>query len=403
LFYTKYHGLLIILFSVLSNLKLITRRQTWLTAFIVIILYAPHLLWQWEHNWISFRYHLFESNVNPYKFSYTTDYLLGQLLLAGPLVGLILLPAVIFYKTRSETERALKFTMLGIYLLFFISSFRGKVEANWPMPVLIPLIVLSHQFLADKVSWIKPLKIIAVVSLLLIIAGRIYLVIDIGPDNALKNRFHNNRAWAKAIANKTGNKPVVFYNSYQRASLFWFYSGQPSHSHNAYYERRNNYDFWPTEALMLGSPVFIANIYNISDFADSVKTKKGWVGFSADTMYSALGDIEIIPGQMKIDIADTKKIILKCKRKISRWYWSFLWNHKDLKTGLVAGVFKGKEMLKELNTGITAQQVANSFDGFDVLLNFENIPAGKYVLRLGIQSKNYLPTHNSENIDVEIR
>jgi hypothetical protein len=403
LFYTKYHGLLIVLFSVLSNIKLITRRQSWLAAFSVIVLYAPHILWQWEHNWISFRYHLFESNVNPYKFSYTTDYLLGQLLLAGPLAGLILLPAAILYTTRTETERALKFTMVGIYLLFFISSFRGKVEANWPMPVLIPLIVLSHQYLTEKISWIKPLKIIAVVSLLLIIAGRIYLVVDIGPDNALKNRFHNNKAWAKTIVDKTGNKPVVFYNSYQRASLFWFYSGKPSHSHNAYYERRNNYDFWPTEASLLGRPVFIANIYNIGDFADSVKTKKGWVGFSSDTMYAALGDIEIITEQKKINIRETKTIILKCKRKISRWYWTFLSGHKDLKTELLAGIFKGKEMIKEFKTEITAQQLANSFDGFDVLLNFENIPTGKYVIRLGIQSKGYPPTHNSRNIDVEIR
>ena len=69
LFYTKYHGLLIVAFSVLSHPKLLIRRQTWFAGLLVIILYAPHLLWQWDYNWISFRYHLFESNVNKYKFS----------------------------------------------------------------------------------------------------------------------------------------------------------------------------------------------------------------------------------------------------------------------------------------------------------------------------------------------
>jgi hypothetical protein len=77
------------------------------------------------------------------------------------------------------------------------------------MPAMIPLIVLSHQFIIDKISWVKPLKIIAFVSLLLIIAGRIYLVVDIGPDNSTKGRFRN-KAWAKTIAEKTGDAPVVF-------------------------------------------------------------------------------------------------------------------------------------------------------------------------------------------------
>ncbi len=279
LFYTKYHGLLIVLFTVLSNIKLLTRWQTWLAALFVLILYAPHLYWQWEHDWMSFRYHLFESNVSAYKFSYTTDYLLGQLLLAGPLAGFILLPAAFIYKTKGQTEKALKFTLIGVYSIFLISSFRGKVETNWTMPALIPLIVLSHQFIIDKISWIKPLRIIAFISLLLIIAGRFYLVIDIGPDNPTKGIFHNNRAWAKAIAEKTGDLPVVFNNNYQRASLFWFYSGKQSHSHNPYWDRRNNYNFWPTESNLLGKKVFLADVYGIHTFADSVKTKKGmgWI------------------------------------------------------------------------------------------------------------------------------
>lgn len=402
LFYTKYHGLLIVIFSVLSNLKLLVRRQTWLAILLVIILYIPHLLWQWDHNWISFRYHLFESNVNKYKFTYTTDYLLGQLLLAGPLAGLILLPAAFSYKTKNETERALKFTMLGIYLLFFISSFRGRVEANWPMPALIPLIVLSYRFFEEKISWMRPLKTIAIASLLLIVAGRIYLVIDIGPDNSVKKRFHDNKAWTKVIAEKTGDNPVVFYNSYQRASLFWFYSSKPSHSHNAYNERRSNYNFWPTESHLIGKPVFIADIYNISSFTDSVKTIKGWVGLSADTMYAALGNIEIIPHQKKISIEVTKQLVLRCHRKISPAYLSFLSNNQELKTELLAGIFKGKELVKEIKTGITIQQIATNED-FNVLLNLEKIPSGKYQLRLGIKSKDYLPTHNSEDIELVIR
>ena len=398
LFYTKYHGLLIVLFTFLSNIKLFARWQTWLAGFFVLILYAPHLLWQWEHDWVSFRYHLLESNVSAYKFSYTTDYLLGQILIAGPLAGFILLPAAFMYKAKDQTEKALKFTLVGIYLIFLISSFRGKVEVNWTMPALIPLIILSHQFILDRISWIKPLRIIAFVSLLLVIAGRVYLVVDIGSDNSLKGRFHNNKAWAKTIVYKTGSIPVVFYNSYQRASLFWFYSGVPSHSHNWYGDRKSNYNFWPTENNLLGKKVFIADIYGINTFSDSVKTKKGWVGLRMDSLYGALGAIKVIHEQTTI-VENNNLINIKFSAQIPEQYRRFLTVNQNINTELVVGVFNGKELFKEYRTGITAQQLASRTSPSNVSFFIEDLSKA-YDIRFGIRSKNYLITHNSGTIHV---
>ena len=398
LFYTKYHGLLIVLFTFLSNIKLFTRWQTWLAGLFVLILYAPHLLWQWDHDWVSIRYHLFESNVNAYKFSYTTDYLLGQILLSGPLAGFILLPAAFIYKVKNQTEKALKFTLIGVYLIFLASSFRGKVEVNWTMPALIPLIILSHQFIIDKISWIKPLRIIAFVSLLLIIAARIYLVVDIGPDNSLKGRFHN-KDWAKTIADKTGDVPVVFYNSYQRASLFWFYSGKPSHSHNSYSDRKSNYNFWPTESNLLGKKVFIADIYGINTFSDSAKTKKGWVGFSYDSMYAALGGIRMMIKQKSIDL-DSTHVTINITPHVPGEYQNFLQSHPDINGMLFVGIFKGKNIVKEFNLEIPAQEITKQRSSFDISIA-RRLPHGKYDIRLGIKVKNYFITHNSETIDVD--
>lgn len=401
LFYTKYHGVLIVFFTFLSNIKLLAKWQTWLVAILVIILYVPHLLWQWNHDWVSFRYHLFESNVSAYKFSYTTDYLLGQLLLAGPLAGFVLLPAAFLYKSKNESGKALKFTLVGVYLIFLLSSFRGKVEVNWTMPALIPLIILSHQFIIDKISWIKPLRIIAFVSLILVIAGRLYLAVDIGPDNSTKLRFHDNKLWAKAIAAKTGNTPVVFYNSYQRASLFWFYSGIPSHSHNWYGERRSNYNFWPTESNLLGKPVFIADINGISSFTDSVLTKKGWVGLSFDSVYSGLGQLKIIPDKDVIVADEYKFVSINISAQVEEPYLAFIKTHPEIYTELVAGVFLGKDIIKEYKLGISAAEITKWDKPFHVFLNLSEIPSEKIsILRFGIKSKYYPPTHNSKKIDL---
>jgi hypothetical protein len=398
LFYTKYHGILIVFFTFLSNTRLFTRWQTWLAGFFVLILYSPHLFWQWDHDWVSFRYHLFESNVSTYKFSYTTDYLLGQVLLAGPLAGFILFPAAFIYKAKTQTEKALKFTLIGIYLIFLVSSFRGKVEVNWTMPALVPLIILSHQFILDKILWIRPLKIIAFTSLLLIIAVRIYLVVDIGPDNSTRGRFRN-KAWAKTIAEKTGDTPVVFYNSYQRASLFWFYSGKPSHSHNPYWDRKSNYNFWPTESNLLGKKVFIADIYGIHTFSDSVKTKKGWVGLSFDSMYAALGGIRMMIKQKSTDL-DSARVTINITPQVPEEYQNFLRSHPDINGMLFIGIFKGKDIVKEFNLEITAQEIAKQRSSFDISIA-RWLPRGRYDIRLGIKAKKYLITNNSETIHID--
>lgn len=234
LLYSKYHAVLIVFFSLLANWKLFAKYQTYVAGIIALLLFAPHLWWQYQHDWVSFRYHLFESNVNPYKFSHTGDYIIGQLLLPGPIAGFILLPAAFLYKATNQTERALRFTMIGIYAFFLLSSFRGKVEANWTSPALVPLIILAHNYLAEKIKWQTLLYKLLPITLLLTLFGRIAMIQDILPLKAVKERYHSWKAWPAEMKERTKGLPIVFSNSYQRASKYWFYSGQPTYSLNHY-------------------------------------------------------------------------------------------------------------------------------------------------------------------------
>jgi hypothetical protein len=98
---------------------------------------------------------LFENNTHHYRLGFTIEYVWGQLLLPGPFAGIILLPAAFLYRPANATEKALRYTMIGIYLFFLFSSFRGEVEANWTVPVLVPVFILAHQFLLDRIRWQK--------------------------------------------------------------------------------------------------------------------------------------------------------------------------------------------------------------------------------------------------------
>ena len=150
MFYSKYHGILIVFFTLISNLKLFTRWQTYLAGLIALVLFFPHLYWQYQHNYPSVQYHLFERNAIDYRASFTIEFIIGQVLLAGPLIGWLLLWAAGKHKPASLTEKALRWCFFGIYGLFLVSTLKGQAEANWTVPAFVSLIVLSHQYLDGK-------------------------------------------------------------------------------------------------------------------------------------------------------------------------------------------------------------------------------------------------------------
>ncbi len=113
--YSKYHGLLIAVTTLASNPKLFTRYQTYIVMVIALVAFAPHLYWQYTRGFPSVQYHLFERSSGPYDTRFTIEYLVGQLALAGPLMGWLLLKAAFDYKPAQGLERALKFSLIGFY------------------------------------------------------------------------------------------------------------------------------------------------------------------------------------------------------------------------------------------------------------------------------------------------
>lgn len=402
LLYSKYHAVLIVFFVLLSKWRLLTKYQTYVAGLIALLLFAPHLWWQYQHNWVSFRYHLFESNVNEYKFSFTTEYLIGQLLLAGPIAGFILLPAAFLYKPTNATEKALRFSMIGIYLFFLLSSFRGKVEANWTSPALVAVIVLSHQYLQNQQSSFskrgaKILFRLLPFTLLLIAAIRIILIVDIVPLKAIQKRYHAWKDWPAIMKEKTKGLPVVFSNSYQRASKFWFYSGQMTYSQNWLGEHRNNYNFWPVEDSLLGKPVYFMDIYQLNRFSDSLKTPIGWVGYRYDSSFASFAKIRVEPTHHKpIVIKKGDPVLMNCRFTIPKQYVEFITSNPQMADTIRAGIIKNNTWIKDTYTSFSLQEMINT-DSVNISFN-PKLEAGSYFFILGINAWHNNATHNSKKI-----
>ncbi|RQP19658.1 MAG: 4-amino-4-deoxy-L-arabinose transferase, partial [Parapedobacter sp.] len=158
--YSKYHAILVFAFTVLAYWKLLKRPSFWLIAGLAVLLFLPHIIWQVSNGYPSIEYHLFDRTTLAYRFSFTTDFLLSQLLIVGPLTGIFLYYYVYRQKTPDVFLRVLKFNCFGFLLFFFLSSFKSRIEAHWTLLAFIPFFILAYLYLAQLPRlplWLKRL------------------------------------------------------------------------------------------------------------------------------------------------------------------------------------------------------------------------------------------------------
>lgn len=292
--YSKYHGILIIFFTLLARPQLLTRFHTWTAAGIAAILFLPHVLWQFTHGLPSVSYHLFERNASSYSPSFTIEYILGQIALAGPFIGWLVLYAAMRKKTADPFTKILYWTTWGIFIVFLIATLKGRAEANWTIPAYIGLIVLAHQWLIEKPVLQKWIYRLFLPAMIIVVVVRIYMMIDIKPlPFVSKDEFHKNNEWATAIKEKAAGLPVVFMDSYQRASKYWFYAGDTTFSLNTVHYRRNNYNFWPLEERLQGKRVLLVHDVRDGVFMDSLPTDKAPMFVHVVDSFYSYAQIEI--------------------------------------------------------------------------------------------------------------
>ena len=66
LLYSKYHGILVVFFTILAVPQLLKRKNFWLIAGGSLAIFWPHVLWQYQHDFSTLKYHFLERpNTSP--------------------------------------------------------------------------------------------------------------------------------------------------------------------------------------------------------------------------------------------------------------------------------------------------------------------------------------------------
>ena len=147
--YSKYHGVLVLLLVVASNVKLLRDRYFYVAVLTALVLLVPHITWQVEHDFPSLSYHLYERTADKaYKFRYTWEYPLNQLAVFGPFLFPVMVLAVWKggKKNPGRMARAMRFLFWGFLAFFFLMTFKGHVEPHWTVVAIIPAMYFTFHY-----------------------------------------------------------------------------------------------------------------------------------------------------------------------------------------------------------------------------------------------------------------
>ena len=291
--YSKYQGILIVLFIFLSNWKLVKDYKIWLVCLGALVLYIPHIHWQYVNDFPSVKYHLYErASVATYTFEYTLMHFVNAIAILG--FTFIVMYKAFFKGIKSNDlfHKGLNYIISGFFIFFLVSSFRGHVQAQWIAPIMLPLILITFNYLVENNTQLKLFNYLAIANISIILFVRIIIANEgIIP---VKLDFHGNKQWTLKVKEFTKGSDKLFINSFQNASIYWFYTKEKTHYQKNYLGRKNQYGFIPNNDVYTSDS--IAYITRISKEYSTIKMKSSgkdsiFISFIND--YKSFFDIEI--------------------------------------------------------------------------------------------------------------
>ena len=255
LLYSKYHGVLLIGFTLLSNLSLLKNPKFYMASIFGAMCFFPHLYWQYANDFPSFRYHLIE-RTSTFQTWHIPEYFLNIILVYNPFMWFLYYRVFKKVNQKEQLTKTYLWIIFGTLIFFLLSLRNGHVQPQWTIIICIPLLVLLVQyFYNNQQTTAKYLRQIAWVYVPLMVGVRIVIATDLVP---FRTEFHGNERWAKALRKALPDQYILFVNSYQHASSFAFYDGQnPCTTIREYDSRKNQYDLWGWEEKYFGKKVFV--------------------------------------------------------------------------------------------------------------------------------------------------
>jgi hypothetical protein len=237
--YSKYHAVLVICFTVLSNFKLLKSKYFYAAAGVMTVLMVPHFMWQRSEGYPSLAFHL-SGRISSFSTKHVFEYVSQQVFAIGP--SLIFIPFVT--KVKDQFEKTLLYIIAGTFLFFLFSSFKTFVHFHWTSIAVFPLLYFATKYFSTQKKQ-KLLLWLTTPFIVLLFIFRIQLMVEVFPFTHLNvDYYHGRKIWAKEMAAVADGRPVAFVDNFREAGLYTFYSGQMAVTLSSGETRKTQYDTW---------------------------------------------------------------------------------------------------------------------------------------------------------------
>lgn len=264
-----YPGLFLFLITSRQYRLLLLKKDVYLAFILSIIVATPVLVWNYKHNWVSFIYQFYHGiDVNGnISFSNVGDYLGGQLFISGPF---IFTAAFYFlYKNFRQvfTTPKLAFLFYPVvfgFLFFLYCSITKHIEANWPGPIYLSIVVFLAYYLAQKdICWVYKASFIFICIALLLTKMPVRFT-----PRPLHNKipginiFFGNRELLVHVAPYIKPDTLVLACDYGNASRIWFYLGKRAYV-PAQLPFSNSYRYWQQPELPIKHAIYVCGGHDV--------------------------------------------------------------------------------------------------------------------------------------------
>ena len=251
--YSKYHGALVVLFALAANPRQLLRPALYSSGAVALLLLVPHLVWQYEHDWASFAYHLSGRN-SVFRPGYVVEFLANVLVVFNPFFVPLYVQAWRKVKPQTPVGRALKLLPVAFIVFFMLSSLRGYVQPQWVIVAVFGLLYTLFTYARRHPRTRRYLMRMGWVTLALIALTRLVMIFN--PLGIRFEVFNNPESYA-AIAAEADGRPVVFRYGYAVAAKYAFYTGGEAYCQPNIRYRTHQWQFRDDDSQFIGREVLV--------------------------------------------------------------------------------------------------------------------------------------------------
>ena len=251
--YSKYHGAQVVLFALAANPRQLLRPALNSSGAVALLLLVPHLVWQYEHDWASFAYHLSGRN-SVFRPGYVVEFLANVLVVFNPFFVPLYVQAWRKVKPQTPVGRALKLLPVAFIVFFMLSSLRGYVQPQWVIVSCFGLVCVLFAYARRHPRTRRYVMRAGGVTVGLIVLVRLVMIFN--PLGIRFEVFNNPESYA-AIAAEADGRPVVFRYGYAVAAKYAFYTGGEAYCQPNIRYRTHQWQFRDDDSQFIGREVLV--------------------------------------------------------------------------------------------------------------------------------------------------